>query len=160
MLRTYLDLSILDQSMTDLHSFSDTWTSFSTLLLAAYIVLSSAKFANSASLIKKNKSFNKVRPKETFSFTHYPFEKHSQCHLFLHTVFFVLSMNTQKLLHLLINCNLIFSAVNSSSSRFGGFPIDLWGRSWLFFYNIYIKIIKQFNYNHFIMHFISSFYWY
>ena len=31
------------------------------------------------------------------------FEKQSQCHLFLHPVFYVLSMNAQKLLHPLIN---------------------------------------------------------
>ena len=30
------------------------------------------------------------------------FEKYSQCHLFLYQVFYVLSMNTQKLLHPLI----------------------------------------------------------
>ena len=27
------------------------------------------------------------------------FEKHCQCHLFLHPIFYVLSMNAQKLLH-------------------------------------------------------------
>ena len=31
------------------------------------------------------------------------FEKHSQCHLFLHLVFYVLSLNAQKLRHSLVN---------------------------------------------------------
>ena len=31
------------------------------------------------------------------------FEKHSQCHSFLHLVFFIFSMNKQNLLHPLIN---------------------------------------------------------
>ena len=31
------------------------------------------------------------------------FEKHSECHLFLPRVYYVLSMNAQKLLHTLIN---------------------------------------------------------
>ena len=51
---------ILNQLMAVLLSFPNTLMSYSILLLAPYIVLSSAKFASSTSLTNKNKSFMKI----------------------------------------------------------------------------------------------------
>ena len=48
---------ILNQSMADLFSCSNILMSSSALFLAAYIALSSSKFARSTSLINKNKLF-------------------------------------------------------------------------------------------------------
>ena len=52
-------LFVLNQFIVVSHSFRNISESSGKSLLPTYIVLSSAKFASSASLIKKNKSFIK-----------------------------------------------------------------------------------------------------
>ena len=95
---------ILDQPVADLISFSNTLMSSFVLFLAVYIELPSANFGSSTFLLK-NRSFVKILDKmepniEPCSIPDKKvFEKHSQCHLLLHPVLYILSMNTQKLLH-------------------------------------------------------------
>ena len=81
---------------TDLLSFSNTLMSSSIYSwMHVYLFLSSAKFASSTSINNKNKSFTKILNKREPNIEPCStpvikvFEKHSQCHSFLHHVFYV-----------------------------------------------------------------------